>query len=140
MHLGQFAYDEGDRAAARARFAECLAILEHMGDHRTLASCLEILAALAADGQSFALAVRLAARAAALRRSTGSSPPPIQAARLAEALATARQALGTATSAEWEAGAGLSFADTRTEALALFDEDDESRPGAPSATEPPRRR
>jgi hypothetical protein len=75
-NLGALDHDRGGVAAARARYAESLALRREMGERGGVATLLEGFAGLAAAEERPAPAWRLRGAAAAIRAAMGSVPPP----------------------------------------------------------------
>jgi non-specific serine/threonine protein kinase len=116
--LGDVVLDQQDYATAHALLKESLTINQELGDRWAIAYVLEEFAGLAAVQGQPDRALRLAGAAAAVREVIGSPLSPIDQAQLEGRLASARQALGEATTAAtWAAGQALSLAQAVVYAL-----------------------
>ncbi|MGI8690146.1 MAG: LuxR C-terminal-related transcriptional regulator [Thermomicrobiales bacterium] len=117
--LGQVAIEEGNLALAHDYFTEGLALCEERNIRQGAPHCLEGFAILSAVRQQHERALRLAGAATALREAINAPLPPVVHARLTDAIARSRHALGEAESAAIEgAGRRMPLADAIAEALA----------------------
>jgi hypothetical protein len=120
VNLGIFAYAQRDLARAQTLWSECLTLNEELGGTFEVAyEAVEGLAEIAAAQGQSRRAARLLAAADAHRVAVGVPRPPHIQAVYADALASAREALGTgAFSAAQTEGAALSLEQAIAEALA----------------------
>ena len=127
LGLARVAAAQGDRAAARRRYQDCLLIMHEFDFYlKFIPSCLEGLGALVAapatGGASLAgarEATRLWGAAEALREAIGMPMHPVDRAEYEQAVAAARRELGEeAFAAAWAQGRSL----TPVQALAAGDE------------------
>jgi adenylate cyclase len=117
--LGNVTRAQGDYAVTRDHYREGLNILRFLGDKWLLAYLLEDSAGLMALCGEAGRALRLAARARALREEMGAPLPPPEQERLDQLLQPARAALGAeAQAAAWAEGSAMTLDEATAEALA----------------------
>jgi non-specific serine/threonine protein kinase len=97
IDLGAVAYGEGDLASSRAHYLEALPIFQRLGNTAYIAFSLDGLAAIAARGNEWERAARLAGAAEALREQVGFALPPVDREVRERYLADLRDALGEGT-------------------------------------------
>ena len=93
VHLGFGDYKQGNHASARAYFREALEVLRELGDKFVISECLEGLAYVATVEEDAERAAWLFGAAEALRRATGISVYPHDAASHESAIIKARARL-----------------------------------------------
>src|SRR5258708_39272531 len=111
--LGIVAQQQGDYPKARALHAQSLALWQELGDNRSVAGCLEQLAAMAeAQGQPLK-AARILGAAEALREASGIPLSPAERVDHDQQAAVLRTALGEAAfAAAWAAGRAMTLEGT----------------------------
>jgi hypothetical protein len=110
-HLGQLARESGDDASALRRFADGSRVSQEIGDSARMAECLEGFAG-ALTAADPAMATRIMAAAATLRRELDSPLPSVHHADHERDVARLRAALGNASfEGHWTAGTELPLAE-----------------------------
>jgi DNA-binding CsgD family transcriptional regulator len=118
-NLGHVAPDQHDLALAAAQFAECLTLVQAMGQKDNIAEALAGLGAVAAH-ELLQQAVRLLGAAAALRETIGYQFDTVDQAAYDQQVAAVRAQLDPAIfDASWAAGQALSVEQAITEAEAV---------------------
>ncbi len=108
----------GDQAGAAACYAESMALCQAIHNWKTLAECLEGIAALSSIGHDLARAARLLSFSAELRARMGTPVPPVLRAEHARARAALADTLGAdAFATACAAGAALTLEDAIAEAF-----------------------
>ncbi len=116
---------QGDHAAARDLYQECLALLHKIGNKEAIATCLEglgaVVAAQGAEGAPLAgarWAARLWGAAETLRQHIGAPMPPVYRTDYEQAVVAARTALGEeAFATAWNEGRTMPLEQVITAAL-----------------------
>ncbi len=99
----------GDRARAAACYAESMALCQAIHNRKTLAECLEGIAALCGTVYDPARAARLLGYSAEMRTRMGTPVPPVLRAEHARARAALEDTLGAdAFAVAWQSGAAMS--------------------------------
>src|SRR5205085_2632022 len=88
--LGWVVFDQGDYAAAKALFLECLAIVRTLDDKEFMASDLEALAGVVSVQGNPIWAAQLWGAAETLRKAIGAPIAPVNRARYESLVAVAR--------------------------------------------------
>jgi DNA-binding CsgD family transcriptional regulator/tetratricopeptide (TPR) repeat protein len=133
-HLGAVARDQGDDGRAIALCKESLAVLQEWEDKPHIADCLELAAAVEAQGEPDR-AARLFGAAEVLRERTGSPLDPSERANYARHVATVRSSLREELfAAAWAEGRMMPLEQAIQYALATVEP---GPPVAPVTEKPP---
>jgi predicted ATPase len=120
-----------DGAAAKARFAECLALAQELEDKRAVGSLLHLAGSAAGQGGRPQRAARLLGAAEAVRLQVGTPLTPREAPGWQQEVSDLRCALGPeALDAAWAAGAALPLEDAVAEARDEFTSTEQTPTGA----------
>lgn len=108
----------GDQTRAAACYAESMALCQAIRNWKTLAECLQGVAALSGMGYDPARAARLLGASAGMRARLGTPIPPVEREEHARARAALLDTLGADVfAAAWEAGVALSSEQAIAEAV-----------------------
>ena len=113
-HLGELAVSQHEYQDAASLYCESLALRRDLGDRRSIATCIERLAGLAASaaGPSLERAARLFGAAEALRESLGAPLSPAERGEYQRLVDLTRAGMETAAfAAAWAEGRALSLED-----------------------------